>query len=339
MVARAPTSNEVPDPHYAGPLTIGHTAGQLRTLTEAYRVVDRWDGYTPAAASVAQSGRLYLTPGPSPKWYTNFDVTLTGLPGDEVVSIAGEPVDASCGQQLYVGGTPHPIVDGRVTLRVGMNFRLSALSCSRLRLPLRVRYSDAAADLRLVTVDLGRVTIRKAVLVERTRQLLDAGLLSFKRYDVSGTCSGSVDSTAVGSITIDGDIAFRVHDELLGTRCLWVLEQSGPGKAVLRDDGWAITGFGWTEPTSTSRCDVQMEGGRSEWGMYSFDRGEVYMGRWTRAFAPDSLMNVALDCISTAQQAVIIGIPKDAPHDLTVRVDWVSFAAPVSAAGWEDLKR
>ena len=343
LVARAPSASDpgVLDPHYSGPLTVGHAGGQLRTVADSYRVVDRWDGYAPTAASVARSGRLFLTSATPKKWFTKFDVVLEGLPGDELLGVEGQPVDGSCGQELYVGGNAQPIVDGRVTLSVGMNFRLAATSCSRLQLPIKVRYADAPGDTRSIVVNLGRVELRTTLRVERTQELIDAGILSFTRHDVSGTCAGAVDGTTVGRITVDQDVAFRVHDELTGTKCLWVLDQSGVGKWILRDDGWTIRAFGWTAPSFPpgQRCHVQLEPRvGSELGVFYFERGQVYMGRGERAVAPDSTMNVALSCSSTAQQLVTIGLDPQAPHDLTARLDWVELGAPAGTTRWQQLK-
>lgn len=343
IVARAPSASDpgVLDPHYAGPLTVGHAGGQLRTVADSYRVVDRWDGYAPAAVSVTQSQPLRLTDAVPKNWFTKFDVVLEGLPGDQFVAVEWQPADGSCGQQLYSGGTPQPIVDGRVTLSVGMNFRLSATSCSSLKLPIKVRYADAPSDVHSIVVNLGRVQLRTTLRVEKTQELLDAGVLSFTRKGGSGTCAGTVDSTAVGRLTLENDIAFRVHDELLDTACLWALDQSAPGKWILRNDGWTIRAFGWTTgyfPTG-QRCHVQLQPRTgSDIGGFYFERGLVFMGDGERSMAPDSTMNVSLSCWGKASQATTIGIDPNAPHDRTVRLDWVDLVAPAGTTRWQQVK-
>jgi hypothetical protein len=69
-----------------------------------------------------------------------------------------------------------------------------------------------------------------------------------------------------------------------------------------------------------------------------FERGLVFMGRGEREMAPDSTMNVSLSCSSAAQQAITIGIDPNAPHDLTVRLDWVELVAPAGTTSWRQLK-
>ena len=344
IVARAPSGTDpgVLDPHIAGPLTVGHAGGQLRTLSESYRVVDRWDGYAPAATSVTRARPLSFTGVVAKRqWYTQFEITLQGLPGDEVVGIAGTPADGSCGQQLYTSAQHYPMTDGRVTLRAGMNFGIWALRCSRLQLPLLLRYRDQPDDVHTVVINLGSVGIRTIIRVEKTQQLLDAGVITFKGYAPSGTCAGQVDGTPVGRLTVEGDVAFQVHDELGGPNCLWELDQSRDGKWILRDNGWTIHQFGWTEAASAmgQRCSVQLQprsGG--DIGGFYFERGLVFMGRGMRMMAPDSVMNVAVGCASTAQQLVTIGIDANAPHSLAVRLDWVELAAPVDARRWQQVQ-
>jgi hypothetical protein len=343
VVARAPSGTDpgVLDPHYAGPLTIGHAGGQLRTLAQTYRVVDRWDGYSPTVASVVRTAGLKLTDAVPRQWYARFEISLGGLPGDEVAGIAGAPVDAGCGQQIYVSAATHPVTDGKATIPVSMNFALAAVSCSSLRLPLRLRYRDQPDDVHDVVVNLGRVQLRTVIRVANTQQLVDAGVISFTAGRESGTCAGEVDGVRVGRLTIDGDAAFRVHDELAGSACGWRLNQSlESGKWILRDDGWTIQQFGWTNPTvSASRCRVQLEPKTgSEMGVFFFERGQVFMGRGARMMAPDSIMNVSLGCTSTAQQMVIIGIPPEAPHSVTAQLDWVELAAPLGSTRWQQLQ-
>ncbi len=345
VVARAPSGTDpgVLDPHLTGPLTVGHAGGQLRTLSASYRVVDRWDGYAPAAVSVTRARPLARAGvAPQRQWFTQFDISLTGLPGDEVVGIAGTPVDGSCGQQLYTSAQHLPVTDGRVTLSASMNFRLSALSCSRLQLPLRLRYRDQPDDVHTIVINLGPVALRTIIRVEKTQQLVDAGVITFTAYAPSGTCSGQVEGTPVGRLTIDDDLAYRVHDELGGPACLWELDQSHEDKWILRDDGWTIHQFGWTDAASATgqRCHVQLQprtGGDIS-GFY-FERGLVFMGRGIRAMAPDSVMNVKLGCTSTAQQLVVIGLDPNAPHTLTAQLDWVELAAPAGATRWQEVRQ
>jgi hypothetical protein len=345
VVARAPSGTDpgLLDPHITGPLTVGHAGGQLRTLTESYRVVDRWDGYAPAAINVTRARPLARAGvAPQRQWVTKFDIALKGLPGDEVVGIAGTPADGSCGQQLYTSAQHIPVTDGRVTLSASMNFRLSALSCSRLQLPLRLRYRDQPDDVHTIVINLGPVVLRTIIRVEKTQQLVDAGVITFTGYAPSGTCSGQVDGTPVGRLAIDGDVAFQVHDELGGPACLWKLDQSHEDKWILRDNGWTIHQFGWTEAVSSTgqRCYVQLQPrtGSDVSGFY-FERGLVFMGRGTRVMAPDSVMNVKLGCTSTAQQLVVIGIDPNAPHTLTAQLDWVELAAPVGATRWQEVQQ
>ena len=345
IVARAPTATDpgMLDPHIRGPLSIGHAGGQLRTLEADYRVVDRWDGYQPAAVSTTRAGRgLSLTGAEPKKWFALFEVSLQGLPGDEFAGVPDGPTDASCGQELYVGGQPRALENGKLTLQVGMNFRLSALACSHLKLPLRLRYRDAPADVHTVVVDLGRVALRTIIRVENTQSLMDAGIITFSGGKGSGTCSGQVDSVRVGRLTIDGDVAFRVHDELVGTGCLWRLDQSlESGKWILREDGWTIHQFGWTHPDfpAGQRCHVQTQprSGGDITGFY-FERGQVFMGRDSRMMAPDSAMNVSLSCASTAQQLVTIGIDPAAPHSVTAQLDWVELGAPAGTTRWQQVR-
>jgi hypothetical protein len=223
-----------------------------------------------------------------------------------------------------------------------MNFRLSALSCSRLQLPLRLRYRDQPDDVHTVVINLGPVMLRTIIRVEKTQQLVDAGVITFTAYAPSGTCSGQVDGTPVGRLAIDGDVAFQVHDELGGPACLWKLDQSHEDKWILRDNGWTIHQFGWTEAVSSTgqRCYVQLQPrtGSDVSGFY-FERGLVFMGRGTRVMAPDSVMNVKLGCTSTAQQLVVIGIDPNAPHTLTAQLDWVELAAPVGATRWQEVQQ
>jgi hypothetical protein len=120
-----------------------------------------------------------------------------------------------------------------------------------------------------------------------------------------------------------------------------VLDQSAAGKWILRDDGWTIRSFGWTQSyvPAGQRCHVQLEPRTgSDLGGFYFERGLVFMGRGERVMAPDSTMNVSLSCSSTAQQAVTIGIDPNAPHDVTVRLDWVELVAPAGTTSWRQLK-
>jgi hypothetical protein len=62
------------------------------------------------------------------------------------------------------------------------------------------------------------------------------------------------------------------------------------------------------------------------------------MGDGERSMAPDSTMNVSLSCWGKASQATTIGIDPNAPHDRTVRLDWVDLVAPAGTTRWQQVK-
>jgi hypothetical protein len=342
LVARAPGSNDpgILDPFIAGPLSVAHAGGQARILEAAYRIADRWQGYTPVAGSVVQSGELALLDLVTERrWVATFDVVIAGLPGDEIVGHAGSPPQGGCGQQLY-HLNPAPVSGGNVALSVRMSFHFGAQHCDRLTLPLRVRYRDRPDDVQTVVIALGGATLRTIIRVENTQELLDAGVLEFTSRGGSGTCAGQVDGMTVGRFVTDGDVAFRLHDALTSARCKWTLAQSAePDAWILRDNGWTIHQLGWTPSRSPQgqRCGPVRKSGGSELGMFTFDRGEVYMGWDVRRMAPDSAMHVLLACMAAAQAPFVIGIAPDAPHHVTARLDWVELLAPAGAVRWEEL--
>jgi hypothetical protein len=193
---------------------------------------------------------------------------------------------------------------------------------------------------RTVVLELGGVTLRTIIRAESTQELIDAGVIAFTARDGSGTCSGQVEGVAVGTLQIEGDVAFRMHDQLAPSRCKWTLaESTEPRKWILSDDGWAIHQLGWkpSERSQGQRCGLVRKSGGSELGMYTFDRGEVYMGWDARRMAPDSAMHVLLACMATAQAPFVIGIDPDAPHFVTARLDWVELLAPVGAVRWQEV--
>ena len=342
LVARAPGANDpgVLDPYIAGPLSVAHQAGQARVLEPVFRIVDRWEDYTPRAARVAQRGALTLHDAVTTKqWVGTFDIDVEGLPGEEIVGNASTPTDETCGQQIWSAGRA-PLAEGRARLEVRMLFRIDAMRCERLKLPLRLRYQDSPDDVRTVVLDLGAVNLRTVIRVERTQELVDAGILGFTEGSGSGTCTGHVDGIAVGRLTIEGDAAFRLHDALTGARCKWTLTQSTePGGWILREDGWTIHQLGWkpSRAPQGQRCGPVRKSGGSELGMFTFDRGEVYMGWDARRMAPDSAMHVLLACMAAAQAPLVIGLDPNAPHYVTAQLDWVELRAPAGAVRWQEL--
>jgi hypothetical protein len=342
LVARAPGANDpgVLDPYITGPLSVSHAASQASVLERGYRIVDRWEGYAPRAARVAQRGALTFHDAVTTKqWVAIFEIDLEGLPGEEIVGHASAPTDGSCGQQLWTVSRA-PLTEGRASLEVRMIFRIDAMRCERLKLPLRLRYTDAPDDVRTVVLDLGAVNLRTVIRVERTQELIDAGILVFTDGSGSGTCTGQVDGIAVGRLTIEGDAAFRLHDALTGARCKWTLTQSTePGGWLLREDGWTIHELGWkpSQFPQGQRCGPVRKSGGSELGMFTFDRGEVYMGWDARRMAPDSAMHVLLACMAAAQAPFVIGLDPNAPHYVTAQLDWVELRTPAGAVRWQEL--